>query len=63
MQTRRNSQDIKEEDGPHKHGDRKSEISNQKVNLQRSSTSHNGSSNPRFISQFSDIVNDRNKLI
>ncbi len=61
MQTRRNSQDIKEEDDPH--GDRKSEISNQKVNLQRSSTSHNGSSNPRFISQFSDIVNDRNMLI
>jgi len=61
MQTRRNSQDIKEEDD--QHGDRKSEISNQKVNLQRSSTSHNSSSNPRFISQFSDIVNDRNKLI
>ena len=60
---RQNSQDIKEEVDPHKHGDRKSEISNQKVNLQRSSTSHNSSSNPRFISQFSDIVNDRNKLI
>ena len=63
MQTRRNSQDIKEEDDPHKHGDRKSEISNQKVNLQRSSTSHNGSSKSKIHQSVSDIVNDRNKLI
>ena len=63
MQTRRNSQDIKEEDDPHKHGDRKSEISNQKVNLQRSSTSHNSSSKSKILQSVSDIVNDRNKLI
>ena len=63
MQTRRNSQDIKEEDDPHKHGDRKSEISNQEVNLQRSSTSHNSSSKPKTYQSVSDIVNDRNKLI
>ena len=63
MQTRRNSQDIKEEDDPHKHGDRKSEISNQEVNLQRSSTSHNGSSKSKTYQSVSDIVIDRNKLI
>ena len=58
---------IKEEDDPHKLGDRKPEICNQKrPNIrsiyQRVQHPIMVPQNPRFIIQFSDIVNDRNML-